>query len=245
MIFYRKAPTSHDVHHVVHNLSSLTLSPDEVQLLSKGLSFSSTPDEPLKKSYFQLLDCFDSYARSVRQKYVHAQYHPYTPLSSPTQETETSMLYRRMKFLPSSRSKTITQQFSGIHKVEHYIKLTKNNINDQLPVINLRFSSNVTDADKATLKKFKNEVTIKLADKNLGLVLLNTDDYIAQCSKQLSDTETYRLANEYPREDIKIKLINTIVSFKSHAITKSSINSCSQNQIIHASHVFMGSLRFS
>ena len=133
----------------------MSLSPDEVQLLSKGLSFSPTPDQPLKRTYFQILDCFDSYARSVRQKYVNAQFHPYLRPPSPTQETESSMVYRRMKFLPSSRSITATQQFSGIHKVEHYIELTKNNINDQLPIINMGFSTNVTDADKATIKRFK------------------------------------------------------------------------------------------
>ena len=54
----------------------------------------------------------------------------------------------------------------------------------------MKFNSNLTSADKTTIKKFKqmsNEIIIKPADKNLGIVLLTTDDYIAQCTKHLSD----------------------------------------------------------
>ena len=45
-------------------------------------------------------------------------------------------------------------------------------------------------------------------------MLLNTDDYITQCTNHLSDTSTYRLASNYPRCDIKKQLRNTIISFK-------------------------------
>ena len=82
-----------------------------------------------------------------------------------------------MKFLPKTTQRTLTQEYSGIKKVENYIELTKNNINNQLPLLTTRFSSNVTQEERATIKKFKqvsNEVIIKPADKNLGIVLLNT-----------------------------------------------------------------------
>ena len=217
--FFIARPTRNmDTTLTVHNLSSMSLSPDELQLLSKGLSFAPTPHLPLKKLFFQILDAFDSYARSVRQKYVHALYHSHNASQLTLEEdTETSKIYRRMKFLPNSTAKTLTQQFSGVPKVEHYIELTKNNLNDQLPIITMRFSSNVTDADKVTIKKFKmarSEVTIKPADKNLGIVLLDTDQYVSQCTKHLSDTGTYRLAEEYPKENIKKAIRNTIISFK-------------------------------
>lgn len=67
------------------------------------------------------------------------------------------------------------------------------------------------------IKKFqqlRNEVTIKPADKNLGNVLLNTDDYITLCTSHLGDTTTYRLANQYPRGDIKKHVMNTVIRFK-------------------------------
>ena len=59
----------------VHNLSNVTLSPEE---LSKGLSFTPTPKLPLTVTYVQVLRYFNSYAKTLRQKYIHAQYHAYT-----------------------------------------------------------------------------------------------------------------------------------------------------------------------
>ena len=43
----------------------------------------------------------------------------------------------------------------------------------------MRFSSNVTENEKAAIKNVKQKMSeiTKPADKNLGLVLLNTDDY--------------------------------------------------------------------
>ena len=43
---------------------------------------------------------------------------------------------------------------------------------------------------------------------------MDTDDYIGQCISQLSDTNTYRLATNYPRSDIKKQVVNTIIRFK-------------------------------
>ena len=57
-------------------------------------------------------------------------------------------------------------------------------------------------------------VIIKPADKNLGIVLMDTDDYIEQCVSHLSDINTYRLATNYPRNDIKKQIMNTVIRFK-------------------------------
>lgn len=81
----------------------------------------------------------------------------------------------------------------------------------------MTFNTNVSKTDEFIIHKFKqirNQVTIKPADKNLGIVLLNTDDYITQCANHLSDTNTYRVADHYPRSDIRKQLMNTIISFK-------------------------------
>ena len=202
----------------VHNLSSVVLTPEELQLLSKGLSFSPTPTIPRKRMYIQTLNYFDLYAQSIRKKYVQAMKY-YAPTSQPVQveTTTTSKIYRYLKFLPHDSYTSSTQDFSGIQKVEHYIELTKNNLNDQLPTITMPLNPNVTNADKETIKKFNHmteTVIIKPADKNLGIVLMDTDDYIRQCTNHLSDTSTYRLANSYPRSDIKKQVTNTAIKFK-------------------------------
>ena len=210
-------PTNTSTSLTVHNLSNITLTHEELQLLSKGLSFSPTPTLPLKKGYFQVLNHFDQFAKSIRQKYVHTQFHAPTKQPQEEESTITSQVYRRMKFLPKITGRTLTQEYSGIQKVEKYIELTKNNINNHLPLLTMRFSSNVTENEKAAIKKFKQktgEITIKPADKNLGLVLLNTDDYITQCINLLSDPNTYRPALSYPKSEIKKLINNTLICFK-------------------------------
>ena len=75
----------------------------------------------------------------------------------------------------------MTDNYSGIGKVEHYIEHTKQNINDQLPLILRHKKRNITNTEQKTIKSLKNsrtEITIKPADKNLGVVLMDTEDYI-------------------------------------------------------------------
>ena len=78
----------------------------------------------------------------------------------------------------------MTETYSGVNKVEQYIEQTKENIDKQLPDILKHHRDNITKKERQTLKKLKtskSEVTIKPADKNLGVVILNTNDYIQQC----------------------------------------------------------------
>ena len=132
-------------------------------------------------------------------------------------QCSTAHIQRRMKFLPTTKKASHVQNFSGIIAVEHYVALTKNNLNEQQPLITTNTTSNVTHKHMATIKRLKqirNTVTIKPADKNLGIVILNTEDYIAQCMQHLSGTNTYISVTHFPREEIKRKLLNTIINFK-------------------------------
>lgn len=73
------------------------------------------------------------------------------------------------------------------------------------------------DTEQKIIKKLKqsrSEITIKPADKNLGIVIMNANDYIGQCMKLLSDVEVYRQTKSYPHEQIKENLTNLLVSFK-------------------------------
>ena len=86
----------------VHNLSSATFTPEELELLSKGLSFAPTPAElPTTKSYTQLLGSYDAFARSLRQRYVHAKYCSHIQTQKQQHQCTTANIYRRMKFLPA------------------------------------------------------------------------------------------------------------------------------------------------
>ena len=59
------------------------------------------------------------------------------------------------------------------------------------------------------LQRSRQVITIKPADKNLGVVVLDTEDYLIQCCNLLTDEKTYRQANE-----IRNKVMNTVVAFK-------------------------------
>ncbi len=124
-----------------------------------------------------------------------------------------------MRFLPTSHYTTPKEQYSGIHPLEQYIEQTRVTLDKHLPTICSSNTSNLTQPQRKTLTKFKNSrqtITIKPADKNLGIVLMNTDDYFGQCMTQLSDTRTYRRALEYPTDDIRKHLQNTLIKFKKH-----------------------------
>lgn len=200
----------------VHNFSRVILSQEELELLTRGLSFIPTPILSSKQSQLHILQAFDTFAKSLRQKYYNTKYKQLPP-PQPIIQCPTAHIQRRMKFLPTVRRTSHVQGFSGIIAVENYIALTKDNLNEQLPQVTTSTTLNVTQNHKATIRRLKlmrSTITIKPADKNLGIVVLNTDDYIAQCIKHLSDTNTYIPATRFPKEEIKKKLLNTVVNFK-------------------------------
>lgn len=151
--------------------------------------------------------------------YVHALHT--TTLTGervPLDPTSTSYIFRKMKFLPKSNIMTATQLFSGIPRLEHYIELTKTTLDNQLPEILTKPVPNLTKKEKSSIKSFKKQrktLTIKPADKNLGIVIMNTDDYLQQCAKLLQDQETYQLSQTYPDHEISRKIRNVLISFKS------------------------------
>ena len=198
----------------IHNLSSHTFNEDELSLLNKGLSFAPTPTST-QQEQLQLLRHYDNYAKTVRRSYTNRVY------SRPHNETitqnqpPTAQIYRPMIFLPKQTYSSMTDTYSGFSNVEHYIAQTKQHLDDHI----LKQNPNISPKERNAVKKLKSartEITIKPADKNLGIVVLNTDDYVTQCTSLLSDTTTYRQTQEYPREQIKKELTNTLVNFKTH-----------------------------
>ena len=190
----------------------------DIQLLHKGLSFSPTPRTPHDDAHKQTLTSFNEFAKSLRLKYKRAQYpnqkqHHHTP-----KPTETSHLYRRMKFLPAPTIESPQQRYTGIAHLERYIDDTKQQIADNLPNICANDTTpNLPNQQRLALdklKKARQTITIKPADKNLGIVLLDTDDYITQCMAHLTDTTTYRQATQYPATEISNKITHTVTAFK-------------------------------
>ena len=88
---------------------------------------------------------------------------------------------------------------------------------DNLPTLCQTNPSNLTPLQQKALQNLKQErqtITIKPADKNLGIVLMDTDNYITQCMSHLTDTNTYAITPTYPTDTILRQLHNTLINFK-------------------------------
>ena len=141
----------------------------------------------------------------------------YKPHQTRPKPTTTSYLYRNMKFLPAPNVETPLQRYTGVSKLENYIEHTKQKIADNLPLLCDSGKPNLSTTQRTALNKLqrlRHTVTIKPADKNLGIVLMNTDDYITQCLAHLTDKNTYRLTENYPKDDIQKHLQHTVTAFK-------------------------------
>ena len=205
-----------------HNLSTHQLTSEDYQLLNKGLSFSPTPNTPQKEIQQQILRNFDQFASSLRLKYMRIMHTSQKPHQEQLKPTTTSYIYRAMKFLPKPNTETPLRRYTGVAQLENYIENTKQRIADHLPLLTKSNSPNLSSTQHQALKnlqRLRHTVTIKPADKNLGIVLMNTDEYIMGCMKHLTDTNTYRLATKYPMQDIQRELQQTIGNFKPQLLT--------------------------
>ena len=93
-------------------------------------------------------------------------------------DTETAFLYRRMKFLKGQPKKSqypIT--LTNIPVLENFIVSTRIQLENHNPIEPKR--TNLSKNDLKTIKDLTNPcLTIKPADKNLRVAILNSTDYI-------------------------------------------------------------------
>ncbi|MCG8620913.1 MAG: hypothetical protein MJE68_02775, partial [Proteobacteria bacterium] len=155
--------------------------------------------------HVELLRSYDKFAQSLRVQFIKQQKNPgtkkaSTPQAQVTIPLTTPQVFRPMKFLTKPPYITPNELSSGYNQVENYIDGTKMELDQQLPQICKPAKSNLSVAQRKSLFKLKKEsakITIKPADKNLGIVIMGTHDYISQCTKHLS-SDTYQLVQEYP-----------------------------------------------
>lgn len=158
---------------------------------------------------------FDNFANSIRRQVnINNNNNNQTTLTTTEEAIPSQYLHRKMKFVKNNQKYDETSN-SMIHCLENYIYDTKDLLNEQLPQIFCQQSRNLKSRQKAALKSLKNcrnTLTIKPADKNLGIVLMNTEDYTEQCLKHLA-TPTYHLVSEFPK-NLKNLLENTLSLFR-------------------------------
>jgi hypothetical protein len=197
----------------VMNMSSLTLSADQTNALSKGLTFCPTPWEPDMSSIITNLEDF---FRKMRLKAhffkleLNAKEAAYLE-----QLKETKGKKGRKKSIcfiapsqsklntipiPIPKHKPIWHQFRGKSTynppctddtLEAFCKNVKLDILKS-PIKQGRWS-NLSKQERMGLDTLQKdpEITIKKADKGSAIVVMNTIDYIFEVERQLSDTKSY------------------------------------------------------
>lgn len=190
MNYYTKFSTNRATYNNLHivNLSSYTLSPFELSILSKGLNFIPTPPPPSDTSLF--LQSIPSYAKSLRL--IHhfrnsnnsfTNIHPFKPPSTWT---------------PPKASPDI----------EYYIeKITANP-----PTIRQKIKQNTSKQERKALKNLKNnhEIIIKKADKGSSIVITDQQTYLKEGLEHLEDPNTYLELPGDPTDMVAGKINNYI-----------------------------------
>ena len=114
--------------------------------------------------------------------------------------------------------------------IEDYILQTKLSVSESLPEIFDR-KRNLTKKEISSLKKLKHNKneTIKPADKNLGIVVLDTKDYINELMAQLTST-TYQsltifLPLSYRKNPARLQTTHRAVQQKTLQMVTTNTNS--------------------
>lgn len=173
------------------NLSCATLSPAELSLLSRGLSFC-----PATGGFneFSLFKDLDNFCRNLRlREYFHdrpSHIETLDPLPSHKHWTP-----------PTQRDKYLDMYISAVTRdiLDAYKK--------QAP-----YRKNLSADESNALKLLAThpEIIIKPADKGGAIVVMNKTDYINEALRQLSDSSFYKRVDADPTEEFNATIKETL-----------------------------------
>ncbi|CAJ0968878.1 unnamed protein product [Ranitomeya imitator] len=187
---------------LVYNISFYNLSPSELTVLQKGLSFYPTP----AFNGFQLDQELQRFFRNLRLKAHFA-----------TGDSGSTFGYSALPVNPDKSvfslkelDLTIPSKYSppkSYHPVETYISLVTQDIKRESAQINqgsLPIKRNCTTLDKQALDNLKknSSITIKPADKGGTIVVMDTSFYLSMVHQHLDDKDTYLPLDRDPSRDI-------------------------------------------
>jgi hypothetical protein len=179
------------------NKSLKVLSHLQTNILSLGLNFIPTPKPSTNK---QLLTDLKTYIRLLRLKCYFAFSQESTPFFDKQFAAHTST------WQPPLTS----------HTVEDYINNLTTKFKTKLKSYPIKQFPKQSKLVINTLNQLRNDKTIiiKKADKNLGLVILDTNWYLNEVSHQLNDKQTYKNIENLPITSIiYTELCNILTHF--------------------------------
>ncbi|CAH2300453.1 Hypothetical predicted protein, partial [Pelobates cultripes] len=179
------------------NISDYKLSDPEASVLSKGLSFCPST----KLDDIGLYSDVEEFFRRMRLKeYFHDK-----------ESTETTMDYNNRKkntnFSPAPGRNAKLDSYIESFRLRTVSLTTKQN--------QKKMFHNLSVQEQMAINDLKNNhaITIKPADKGGAVVIMNTQDYIKEGDRQLSDDKYYRKLNEDPTKEYTSQLRELIKSF--------------------------------
>ena len=184
--------TNNDPPQSVVNLSSLTLTPPMVSLLSKGLNFCPTPGEPDINNLKQDLDTFHTSLR--RSLFFNRRVDSNTSLNQSTMSlhldttiSDESGPFDHQKFKNPSHWSP-----KGPLQLESMIVFNTNQLSTIVP--RAPEKQNLTKEEKKAMTDLKQntDIVIKPADKGSAVVIQNKEDYIKEGLRQLNDQNFYQ-----------------------------------------------------
>ena len=186
------------IHLKVLNLSSVSLTPSQIQILSKGLQFTPTSQRNLPKMEEDIKD----FTRKLR---LVESFSENPELDTP----DSSQVKSKSNFCPRrNRNSTLESVIKFLQKQSFYEE-------------NFKDKSNISKhewQDILNLKKNK-DIVIKEADKGGAVVIMNIKHYFKMISDHLNDETTYKMVEANCHAKGMKGIANIIEKYK-HNLTK-------------------------
>ncbi|XP_063791129.1 uncharacterized protein LOC134945635 [Pseudophryne corroboree] len=181
----RKVQKSQEQENIVFNLSSRSLTTDELSVLNKGLSFVPTKKPDTFKNKVDLY----KFGRRLRLKEHYGD--------SPSLSTQDIPLHKPSTFDPVSSN----------NNIKCFINYMNTVIEE--PQLNHKFDFNNLSLEEYTALKnlagYK-DITVRSADKGGGIVVQDMMSYKAEVYKQLADETTYQELFSDPTSTFKAEI---------------------------------------
>ena len=155
----------------IKNLSNITLTSDQTNLLAKGLKFIPTPKENDTQIRRHLLKDFENFARRMRLQYIFFG-----------EDNEPHPFHVKSNWIPPVQKSVALESYLEEVKVQlAEIQLTKPR-------------DNLLNTERKALKTLRENpnINLKKADKGTRTVVLNTVDKIREGQIQLDNLEHYK-----------------------------------------------------
>ncbi|XP_044153146.1 uncharacterized protein LOC122940579 [Bufo gargarizans] len=210
---------------LLFNISSKNLTPTQLKLLQKGLSFS--PIEPFDSFQFDM-DC-RRFFRSIRLKAHFAT----KDMSVSTSSIPTQIGLNLNQF--GLRLKSNFQPPKIHHPAETYISLVQRDFDAIISDFRregLAIAQNLSKEERNALYTILDDksVIFKPADKGGSLVMLDKEYYVSEILSQLSDHDTYHPLDRDPVFDIKRKLSEIVNRHKEKGLIDDKLGQFLINQ---------------